>query len=420
MPDPLFIGGSLIVAAAAAQAGWLVFDETRRREDARVRRRLDSELLAWRVDAARRRTQAVADEIAWAGWRKFEVIRKVHEAEDICSVYLAPHDRRRLPPFKPGQFLTFLLPVPGQTKSIVRCYSLSDVLRPEGYRVSVKRMAAPTGVADCPSGLGSTFFHEQVNEGDILDVRAPAGGFWLDRDALGPAVFIGGGIGITPILAMLHGLAAERIALETHVILGFRYGRQHPFKEELQRLGQELPGLQVHVCYSSPEATDVAGRDYHQPGHVNIDLLRRTLPSNNYRFYICGPPAMMSTLVPALAEWGVPASHIHYEAFGPASVKKVAAADPSASASVAGALEVVFEKSGRTVSWKAEEGTLLDLATAQGIALDAGCRAGNCGTCAVAVKSGTVTYQTKPGVTIEDGTCLTCCAIPSSRLVISA
>ncbi len=418
MPDPLLVSGWVIAAAAAAQAGWLAVDGIRRHTQIRVRRNLETELLARRVDALRQQARTAGEETAWGGWRKFVVTRKVEEAREICSFHLAPHDGKRLPEFRPGQFLTFQLSIPGQPRPVVRCYSLSDVLRDGTYRISVKRVPAPPNRSDVAPGLVSNFLHDRVAEGDILDVRAPSGQFCLESDSR-PAVFIGGGIGVTPLLAMLHGLAAQHAAPESHLVLGVRNGREHPFRDELARLAQASPRLRQHVCYSDPQPDDRQGGDYERAGHVTIDFLQSILPSNNYRFYICGPPPMMGKIVPALEEWGVPESDVHFEAFGPASVKKVAAARP-AEAPPDGTVEVVFEKSGRTVAWHPDEGTLLELAAAAGVALDAGCRAGNCGTCAVAVKAGTVTYRTKPSVTVEQGTCLTCCSVPASRLVLNA
>ena len=77
----------------------------------------------------------------------------------------------------------------------------------------------------------------------------------------------------------------------------------------------------MNVAYSRPGESDLQGRDYQHQGHVDVELLRRTLPQGRHQFYVCGPSAMMQTFVPALAEWGVPLADIHYEAFGPASVK---------------------------------------------------------------------------------------------------
>ena len=98
-------------------------------------------------------------------------------AASVCSFHLAPADGEPLPPFKPGQYLTFKLSVdePGreQCKTVVRCYSLSDRPRSDYYRVSIKRVPPPRDVPDAPPGKVSNFFHDNVQEGDIVDCLAP-------------------------------------------------------------------------------------------------------------------------------------------------------------------------------------------------------------------------------------------------------
>ena len=89
------------------------------------------------------------------------------------------------------------------------------------------------------------------------------------------------------------------------------------------------PNFHLNVVYSQPGPDDLPGRDYQHAGHVDLELLRRTVPHGGHQFYVCGPPPMMQSLVPALAEWGVAARDIHYEAFGPASVRTDRPARPS-------------------------------------------------------------------------------------------
>ncbi|MBK6907564.1 MAG: hypothetical protein IPH08_10960 [Rhodocyclaceae bacterium] len=137
---------------------------------------------------------------AWGGFRNFRVDRKEIEdgAQSICSFYLVPEDKQPLPAFKPGQFLTFRLDVPapdGKTEQITRCYSLSDAPRQDFYRVSIKRVPAPTGSAYLP-GRSSNYFHDHVQVGEVLQVRAPGGHFHIDSSDA-PVVLVGGGIGIT-------------------------------------------------------------------------------------------------------------------------------------------------------------------------------------------------------------------------------
>jgi ferredoxin-NADP reductase len=428
--NSIWIGGFVLICAVGVHALFVTVDFVRAALWRGMRRAREAELLALRVDTARQRRDHESARGAWSGWRKFVIARKIIEAEGICSFYLAPHDKKPLPTFNPGQYLTFKLEIPGQSAPLVRCYSLSDCLRDGQYRISIKKLCAPK--KDVPGGLASCFFHDQVNEGDIVDVRAPGGKFHFEPYEESAALaMIAGGIGITPLLCMLNGLLLEGpLRRQVHFFLGVRNSREHAFKEQLERLARENDKLRLHVCYSNPLPGDIQARDYHHAGHINLELLKKVLPSSNLLYYICGPPAMMESLMSALKQWSVPESHIRYEAFGPKSVAGVAdkigvaggAGAPTAGAAAPGtdAIEVLFEKSGRSLRWTRTDGTLLDFAERNGIQIRSGCRAGNCGTCMVAIKSGQVTYQTRPGAEPEEGSCLTCCSVPAGKLVLNS
>lgn len=362
-------------------------------------------------------------EFSWNGFRKFSVHRKVPEGGGICSFYLQPHDQKPLPSFDPGQYLTFRLNIADQPKPVMRCYSLSDSPKSEYYRVSIKAVPAPRDNPDAPPGLSSNHFHDAIQEGDILDVKAPGGHFFLDTSKHTPVVLIGGGIGLTPVLSMVNQIVESGSSRETHLFYGVRNGDEHVMKEDLERVARENDNVHLHVCYSKAGEGDVEGRDYQHSGRVGVDLFKEVLPSNNYEYYFCGPPPMMNSLFEGLREWGVPEKNINYEAFGPATVKKKqeadSAGDPAASDSTAG-FDVTFGKSGKTVAWTAAMGSLLDLAEENGVDIDFGCRAGNCGTCITALKSGEVDYLSEPGEKPEAGSCLSCIAVPKGPVVLDA
>jgi len=361
----------------------------------------------------------------WSGFRAFRVDRKVVEddAGAICSFYLMPEDGQTLPAFLPGQFLTFRLDVPtaqGGTEQIVRCYSLSDAPRPDGYRISVKRVPAPAGV-DVPPGRSSNYLHDQVAVGSLLQVRAPAGHFHLDQgDA--PVVLVAGGIGITPMLSMLNGCLAARPGREVWLYHGVRHGREVMMKSQLEALAAAHPNFHLGLCFSDPGPEDVAGRDFQHRGRVGIDLLRMQLPLKPYHFYICGPTPMMESLVLGLEGWGVPDSRIHFEAFGPASIKrKPAGTAPSAEARANAAdadIVVTFARSGKQLAWQPAAGSLLEFAEANGIAVQSGCRAGGCGTCQTTIKHGEVAYRQPPDFDPEPGSCLLCVCAPKTSVTL--
>ena len=374
----------------------------------------------------RQRVKKEIDEGAWNGFRKFRVSKKQIEAKDQCSFYLTPHDGRPVPPFQPGQFLTFRLDIPDQRKPVIRCYSLSDCPRPDHYRVTIKRVPPPRDT-EHPPGLSSNFFHDSIEEGQILDVRAPGGHFFLDTSRSTPVVLIGGGIGLTPVLSMVNHIVETGSKRETWFFYGVQNGEDHAMKEHLQKIDEEHDNIKICVVYSRPrEGEDVEGVDYKYQGRVGADLFREVLPSNNYDYYFCGPPPMMNSLFEGLREWDVPEEKIHYEAFGPATVSKKKDADkasekaPSAVSDAAETHVVNFSKTGKEIAWDPDVGSLLDLAEDNDIAIDSGCRAGNCGTCETAIKSGDVEYLSEPGEMPDAGSCLACVAVPKGPITLDA
>lgn len=363
---------------------------------------------------------------AWPGFRQFRVDRKTVEdaAQSVCSFYLAPDDGQPLPSFLPGQFLTFHLDVPtmaGGTEQITRCYSLSDAPRPDGYRISIKRVPPPRG-SSAPPGRSSNYFHDQIVAGSRLQVRAPAGHFHLDRGEA-PVVLIGGGIGITPMLSMLNWCLTEQPGREVWLFYGVRHGRELVMKTHLEMLAAAHPNFHLHMCFSDPLPEDIAGNAYQHRGRLDLDLLRMQLPIKPYHFYICGPTPMMESLVLGLEDWGVPDAHIHFEAFGPASIKRKQSSTTAAAMSQTAAdsgIVVSFAQSGKQLPWQTASGSLLEFAEANGITVNSGCRAGSCGSCQTTIRTGEVAYLQQPEYDPEPGTCLLCVCAPKTSVTLEA
>ena len=225
-----------------------------------------------------------------------------------------------------------------------------------------------------------------------------------------PVVLIGGGVGLTPVLSMLNTIVDTGSKRETWFFYGLRHGGEHVMKEYLEQVAKENENIHLQICYSAPrEGEDIEGTDYQHAERVSADLFKRILPSNNYDFYICAPPPMMTAVTEGLYNWGVPEKNVHFEAFGPASAKKTA--PPKDAAPPAGTeFTVKFAKSNESRVWDPEIGALLDFAEELDVPMDSGCRAGNCGTCKTAIVSGEVTDLHEPGEMPEAGSCLTCIA----------
>lgn len=363
-------------------------------------------------------TPHARSDAAWAGWREFRVVQRVYEdaAQSQCSFHLQPVDGQPLPAFKPGQFLTFELDI--APRALTRCYSLSDRPEPTHYRVTIKRVPSPADHPEFPPGRSSQHFHDHVQVGDILRVKAPAGHFVIDPDPDLPVVLIGGGIGITPMMSMLRWCIAQQPQRVVHLYYGLRNSDEQAFKQQLEEMAAAHSALRLNIVYSRPGAADLIGRDYQHAGHVDVDLLRRTLPHGRHQFYVCGPPAMMQTLVPALAAWGVPVADIHYEAFGPASIKLPGQLEVTPTPSAA--MDIRFQRSGRTLTWDGRDASLLDFAERHGVAVESGCRSGGCGSCETRLLEGQVQYEHAPDHDVAAGHCLLCVGRPSSPLVLEA
>ncbi len=357
----------------------------------------------------------------WNGYRKFEVLFKKREAKDLYSFYLSPHDGKALPNYRPGQFLTFRLDIHGKKKPVVRCYSISDSYNQDGfYRVTVKKIMPSADPTIKSAGLVSGYLHEQLEEGDIIDVQSPQGNFVLDPYISRPAVLIGAGVGITPLLSMAKSIIAADTKRRFYLFYGVRNSEEHAFKEELEAL-EDYPHCSLIICYSDPSKKDlkVEGQEFQHRGRIEIELIKKYLNVTNMEFFVCGPQGMMSSLSAELQKWGVAESQIKTEAFGPAAIKKkIKQQNKSGNQQPDPPCTVTFSKSGVAANWNPENDNLLELAEDHGVELPSGCRTGNCGSCNIAIKSGKVFYSVAPGITPEDKSCLTCIAKPQSDLIL--
>jgi ferredoxin-NADP reductase len=414
--------GLLLLAALFVQLLIEIGRGCRRFYFDRAQQRAVLEKLRLQVQETRLRCREVEQtRLVWNGHRKFVVAKKARECDDVCAFYLKPHDGKPLPPFKPGQYLTFQLELPGRDKPLVRCYSLSDSPHhSDYYRVTIKKEKAPPDQPGLPHGAASSYFTDTVKEGDILNVKAPTGHFFLELNKTNPIVLIAGGVGVTPLLCMANAIAANNSKREVWFFFGVRNEKEHIHKAELEQLAAAHDNIHLHVCYSRPSPGNVKGRDYQHEGRVGIELLKEVLPSNNFEYYLCGNGAFMKSITDGLEAWGVPEKDVYFEAFGPATVKKKTAPSTPSETVFLSKLSVTFGRSGKTARWDPAAGNLLDFARAHGVRIDSGCCAGSCGSCLVAIKSGEVDYLKPPDAEPEQGACLTCVCRPKGDLILDA
>jgi ferredoxin-NADP reductase/MOSC domain-containing protein YiiM len=351
---------------------------------------------------------------AWQGFRPLRVSRKVRESGNVISLVLEPIDGHPLAEALPGQFVVLRLRPSPNAPALFRSYSLSDKPSDERYRVSIKREA---------HGAAGAYIDDTLQVGDILDVSTARGSFTL-RVGDAPIVLLSAGIGATPVLAMLHALAAEASPKEVWWLHGARNRREHPFAEETRTLLKALGRGHTHIWYSSPDPEDKRGLDFDARGRLNMRELQELGVPCNGDFYICGPPAFMHDLTSGLAGWGIAASRIHTEIFGsgPSLTPGVAEAphrQPHVPAGPPGTgLLVSFARSGLNVRWEPAFQSLLELAEACDIPVRWSCRTGVCHTCETWLVAGAVSYRPDPVDAPADGNVLICCCQPQGDIVI--
>jgi ferredoxin-NADP reductase/MOSC domain-containing protein YiiM len=351
---------------------------------------------------------------AWPGFRPMHVTRIDRETANVLSLFLEKPDNASLPVGLPGQFLVLRLRTTPDGPMLLRNYSMSGMPAAGTYRVSVKHEV---------DGAVSSYLHNHVRVGDILEVSAPRGGFTL-RSGNAPVVLLSAGIGATPVLAMLHSLASAASRREIWWIYGARNRAEHPFAKESRGLLQTLVNSRSHFVYSKPDSEDEPGVDYDTVGHVDAPLLDRLGVSRDADFYLCGPPSFLKQLTEGLKTWGAHSTRIHAEAFGPEEpiapgiVRSFRPpAHPPLGEPGAGP-QISFTRSGLTVRWDSRFSSLLELAEACDVPVQWSCRTGVCHTCECALIGGTVQYQPDPLEPPATGNLLICCSTPSGDVEI--
>jgi len=352
--------------------------------------------------------------LSWQGFRRLKVVSSTQESEDVRSFTLAAEDGSGLPDPLPGQYIVVRLPRQPNGPVLMRNYSLSGPPGTGRYRIGVKRE---------PKGLASNYLHAHIRVGDILEASAPRGTFTL-APGTGPVALLSAGVGITPVLAMLHAsVAAEKIApRDIWWVHGARDGTHHSFAGEVQGLVRSLKSVHSTVVYSRPDATDRRGRDYDADGHLDVALIERLGLPQTADFYLCGPVEFLNDLRSGLLRWGVATQRIHVEIFGAATPRTsgVVNADHSSPHLPAGEAgtgpTVTFVRSGLSVPWNTRFQNLLELAEACAVPAQWSCRTGVCHHCESALVGGNVSYSPDPLDPPAAGNVLICCATPTSEI----
>jgi ferredoxin-NADP reductase/MOSC domain-containing protein YiiM len=350
----------------------------------------------------------------WQGFRPLRVAAKRSETTSIVSLELEADDGGPLARPLPGQFVTFRLRPRGGPAPLVRSYSLSGPPDGARYRVSVKIE---------PHGAAGHYLRDMVDVGSRIEVAAPRGHFTLDNGAR-PIALVSAGVGVTPVLAMLHALSARRATREVWWLHGARNGAEHAFAHEAGTLLASLPRARSRVWYSRPDPSDRVGVVNDEVGHITADAIAAAGVPTDSEFYLCGPPAFMEALRAGLDALGVSPARVHTEAFGaegsitPGVITQAArSAHPPEGRTGAGPL-VSFARTGLNVRWDDAFTSILELAEACDVPVRWSCRTGVCHTCETGLLDGTVAYDPEPLEPPGAGNVLVCCARPGSDLAV--
>lgn len=325
--------------------------------------------------------------------------------------------------FLPGQFLTYSAEIDGKT--VRRSYTIASSAAQTAYvETTIKRE---------DGGVFSEYMHGQIKEGDLLEVMAPSGAFTFTGKESDSVVLIGGGVGITPLMAAVRYLSDIAWPGSIHLIYGAQTTEHFIFRDELEFLQRKMNNLHVAATMVRAAGTSWMGAE----GQITGDFLMRSVPDlAKRRVHLCGPPRMMEALRKLLGELGVPSEQIKTEAFGPAlgavpppgmtvveerkpetgaGHKDVPAIGPATAS-------IRFAKSGK-VAPLAPDKSVLEVAESVGVPIDFSCRAGICGVCKTHLLEGSVTMEVQEALTEEDkaqGMILACQAKSIGNLVVEA
>jgi len=248
----------------------------------------------------------------WEGARRFRLLEKKQESEQVQSLVFAPVDQQPVASYRPGQYLGIRVQPSRSEYQEIRQYSLSDAANGETYRISVKR---EQGDID---GLVSNYLHDELQVNDEVELFTPAGDFFFE-DRNKPVVLISAGVGVTPMMATLETLAKAHYAHEVTYLHACENQTQHSFDQRIKTLSADL-NLSAHTWYNHVSETDTpisAGQRH--TGLMQLAELGDALPVAEADFYLCGPVGFMGFIKAQLLELGVADSRIHYEVFGPHS-----------------------------------------------------------------------------------------------------
>eukprot|EP01084_Bolivina_argentea_P048807 89854_1 len=243
----------------------------------------------------------------WVGWRNFVVDDKVMECDDVASFYFRPEDGGKLPTFLPGQYIGIRIETPEFNTQ--RNYTLSNAPGQDKFRITVRREAPRAEGA--PEGVVSSYLHDKVEIDNVVQLSVPCGDFTMNVDHDKPIVLLSGGVGITPVLAMLEYLIEKGVTNKIVMMNVSRNPNVEPMHDLLAKYRRKHLNLIIKTLYDD-------GPGMYPQGPITMDKLDQVLMQRDCHYYFCGPTGFMKAIYQGLLnEWNIPKGQIHYEFFGP-------------------------------------------------------------------------------------------------------
>lgn len=336
-------------------------------------------------------------------WRQMRIDRVERESSMINSFYLTAPDGEPLEKYKAGQHLP--VRIPGKDGAI-RTYTISKAPGGKQYRLSIKREAR---------GTVSRHFHDEIRVGDKIDAMSPGGMFHLGQHQKKPLVLVSGGVGITPMIAMLEEVVNKHGDKEGGqcdfpivFIHATRSGEEHAFKDHPILKAPHDFGVKLFYAYSDPTPQDIVAKAFDLRGRLDKAALADLLPAQDSDVYLCGPAGFMGAMRDVFTELGVPDAQIKQEAFGPAG-------DAGSTDAPNIEVQVTLQASGKEINWNPSEGSLLEAAERAGTSAPFSCRTGSCGTCVTKILKGKVNHPKTAQYVPSADEALICCALPNSE-----
>jgi nitric oxide dioxygenase len=237
--------------------------------------------------------------------RPYRVVRRIEEAADVISLVLEPADDRPPPAIAPGQYVSVFVDLPDGGRQ-PRQYTVSSTAVRTRLQITVLRVR---GVNGAPDGRVSSYLHDHVKVGDVLEVSAPAGDFVLTPTD-SPLLLASAGAGITTVLPIVEHIARTQPQRKVIVAHADRRAQDHALRETVLHLGREIDDFASYTWYEDVDEGDTRSRQGF------IDLSDIPLP-DDIQVFTCGPLPFMRLVRSTLLDRGVPAARIRYEVFGP-------------------------------------------------------------------------------------------------------